>query len=356
MGLPKINISFEKKATTLINRSGRGLVVLILNDSTKTQTMTPYRGIDEVKEDEWTEKNYEYIKMAFKAEPDKVLCVRALMTDDSINVAETLKLVDDINTDYLTSPVFNKSDGEVIKAWVKKRRDAGKKVKVLLAGYDADYEAMINFGNTSVSAVWDDSVIEYTAQEYCCRLAGVLASIPLTQSSTYYVLDEIVDTTAFDDPDKESDEGRLIIIYDGENYKIGRGVTSLTTISEQQPKDFKKIKIVEGSDIIRHDIYSTFEEEYVGKLNNTYDNRQGFIGAINQYLKDLEGSVVDPESEHSVELNTAAILNYLKAEGVDTDDWTEQQIKEANTGSNVYLTGKLKLLDAMEDLELLIRL
>ena len=356
MGLPMIKITFEKKAATLINRSSRGMVVLILKDSTKTQTMTPYRGIDEVSKEDWTEKNYEYIRMAFVAEPSKVLCVRALTTEDAVNVSETLNLLNDLNADYLTSPEFTKSDGDIIKTWAKKRREAGKKVKVLIAGFDADYEAIINLGNSKVSVVWDEEVVEYTGQEYCCRLAGVMAAVPLTQSSTYYDLDEIVDTDTFEDPDSEADEGRLIIIYDGEVYKIGRGVTSLTTVSEQHPAPFKKIKVSEGADIIRHDIYSTFESEFVGKVNNTYDNKQNFIGAVNQYLKDLEGTVVDRESDHYVELNTAAILNYLKADGVDTDDWTEQQIKEANTGSNIFLCGKVKLLDAMEDLDLLIRL
>lgn len=357
MGLPVINIVFEKKAATLINRSGKGVVVLILKDSTKTQIMTPYRGIDEVAEGDWTSKNYEYIKMTFDAEPDKVLCVRAKMSEENVNIAESLALLNDINVDYLTSPEFKKADGDVIKAWLKKRRDAGKKVKVLLAGYEADYEAMINFGNEKVTVLNDkDKVTEYSAQEYCCRLAGVLASIPLTQASTYYELPEIVDTTTFEDPDKEADEGKLIIIYDGDAFKIGRGVTSLTTISDNHPNDFKKIKVLEGADIIRYDIYSTFKESFVGKYNNTYDNRQNFIGAINQYLKNLEDTVVDKENEHYVELNTAAILNYLNSNGIDTDDLTEQQIKESNTGSNIFLVGKVKLLDAMEDLDLLIRL
>lgn len=357
MGLPVINIIFEKKAATLINRSGRGVVVLILKDSTKTQVMTPYRGIDEVAEDDWTSKNYEYIKMAFDAEPDKVLCVRAKLSEENVNVSESLAVLNDINVDYLTSPEFKKADGDVVKAWLKKRRDAGKKVKVLIAGYEADYEAMINFGNEKVTVLNDqDEVTEYSAQEYCCRLAGVLAAIPLTQSSTYYELPEIVDTTTFEDPDKEADEGKLIIIYDGDAFKIGRGVTSLITISDNHPKDFKKIKVLEGADIIRYDIYSTFKENFVGKLNNTYDNKQNFIGAINQYLKNLEDTVVDKENDHYVELNTTAILNYLKADGIDTDDLTEQQIKEANTGSNIFLAGKVKLLDAMEDLDLLIRL
>ena len=70
--------------------------------------------------------------------------------------------------------------------------------------------------------------------------------------------------------------------------------------------------MVEGADIIRYDIRSTFEEDFVGRLNNTYDNKQLLIGAINQYLKDLEDTVVDRENDHYVELDLEAILKWLR--------------------------------------------
>ena len=37
--------------------------------------------------------------------------------------------------------------------------------------------------------------------------------------------------------------------------------------------------------MIIHDIYTTFEDEYVGKVVNSYDNKQMFVGAVNDYLK-----------------------------------------------------------------------
>lgn len=356
MGTPKIIIEFLKKSVTLTKRSGRGMVVLILEDDTQDQVMNPYMGIDEVDQEDWTEKNYDYIKMTFEAEPSQVLCVRAVIKDGAINVKETLELVRYINFDYLAGPYFKKSDGDVVKAFIKKIRDEGKKAKAVLADYEADCEAIINFATPSVTVVWDEETVTYTAGEYSCRIAGILAAVPLTQSSTYYELKEIVDAVCFDDADAEIDKGKLIIIFDGNKYKIARGVTSLQTISEDHPRDFRKIKVIEGADIIRYDIRSTFEDEFVGKLNNTYDNKQLLIGAINQYLKELEDTVVDKENDHYVELDMEAILKWLRNDGVDTDDLTEQQIKEANTGSTIYLAGKIKLLDAVEDLYLKISL
>ncbi|HBV83923.1 MAG: hypothetical protein OSJ73_08200 [Lachnospiraceae bacterium] len=356
MGTPKIVIEFLKKSATLIKRSGRGMAVLILQDETQSQVLNPYMGIDEVNQDDWTERNYDYIKMTFKAEPNQVLCVRAVVKDGVIDVKATLELVRYINFDYMASPYFNKSDGDIIKAFIKKVRSEGKKAKAVLADYEADCEAVINFATPAVTVVWDLEAVTYTAQEYSCRIAGILAAVPLTQSSTYYELKEIVDAVCFDDADAQIDKGKLIIIFDGSRYKIARGVTSLQTISQDHPMDFQKIKVIEGADIIRYDIRSTFEDAFVGKMNNTYDNKQLLIGAINQYLKDLEDTVVDKENDHYVDLDMEAVLKYLRMEGIDTDDLTEQQIRETNTGAAVYLAGKIKLLDAVEDLYLKISL
>ena len=45
-------------------------------------------------------------------------------------------------------------------------------------------------------------------------------------------------------------------------------------------------------------------------------------------------------------------MEILSDRGIDIDTLSEQQIKETNTGSNVYATGKVQFVDAMEDLDL----
>ena len=87
---------------------------------------------------------------------------------------------------------------------------------------------------------------------------------------TYHVLSDVVAATESATPDQDVDAGKLIIMYDGEKYKIVRGVTSLVATSDVS-RVFKKIKHVEGADMIVSDIRKIFEDEYVGKVTNSYE-------------------------------------------------------------------------------------
>ena len=42
---------------------------------------------------------------------------------------------------------------------------------------------------------------------------------------------------------------------------------------------------------------------------------------------------------------------YLQSQGTDVDEMTNQEIKEADTGSHVFLLVKCKILDAIEDID-----
>ena len=354
MGLPEITVNFYKKSQSVIKRSSRGIVCIIVNDQTKEQSVTPIRGYTDIVTGDWTEQTLKYLKMVFKGTPGGVIAVRAEIVDEAVNLKNTLELIRYLDFDYLCIPGYKASDGETVKAFLDEIRKAGKKGKAVLPNFKADTSAVINFTTTGISMKWDDeeAIIEPTTAEYCCRIAGVCAGIPLTRSTTFYVLDEILDIKQPEDPDALVDAGELIIIYDGEKFKIARGVNSLQTVSENEPEDFKKIKIREGADIIRHDIYQTFNDDYVGKLNNTYDNKQAFIGAVNRYFADLNDVILDKNEENYADLDVEKIRNILREGGTDVDEMTEQQIRESNTGAHLYISGKIKFLDAMEDLSM----
>lgn len=356
MGLPQITLNFYKKAQSFIRRSSRGIVCLIVNDATKDQVITPIKGFTDIVKGDWSEKTLKCLKMVFKGEPGCVIVVRAAATEENgIQTKDTLELIRYLNFDYLCIPEYTETDGEIIKAFLKEIRAAGKKGKAVLPNYAADTSSIINFTTSGISLKWNDEtqIQEVTTKEYCSRIAGICAGIPLTRSTTFYVTDEVVDAQQKKDPDECIDKGELILYFDGEKFRIGRGVTSLQEISDLEPEDFKKIKIREGADIIKHDIYETFYEDYVGKLNNTYDNKQAFIGAVNRYFVDLLDTVLDRQEENYVELDVEKIRNYLKKNGrEDVDDMSDQQIREANTGSHLFITGKIKFLDATEDLDM----
>ena len=80
--------------------------------------------------------------------------------------------------------------------------------------------------------------------------------------------------------------------------------------------------------------------------------------AIGGYLKGLEategGKGYLKAGSSSIEINVAKQKQYLESIGVDTSEMDEQAIKEANTGSKVFLKGTISILDAIEDVEIFI--
>ena len=73
----------------------------------------------------------------------------------------------------------------------------------------------------------------------------------------------------------------------------------------------KKIKIIEGMDLMRDDIRSAFENNYIG-INNSYDNKVMFVAAINQYFDGLvrEG-VLYGDAENTADIDVNAQREWL---------------------------------------------
>lgn len=330
------------------------MVAVLLQDDTAEQFLTPCTRWKNVKKTEWTEESLKVLKLIFKGGPRQVLIVRVVRTDGSLDLAGTLQQIMHMNIDYLCYPGYLTKDLGTLRDFIAEAHENGKKVKAVLPGVEADDMHIINFASGYVTAKWidEEQPVTYTASEYCCRIAGILAGLPLTQSCTFYVLDEVVDADIPENPDADIDAGKLVIVFDGEKHKIGRGVTSLQTVTPETPEAFKKIKIVEGMDVIRHDIFSTFEDNYIGKVVNSYDNKQLFVGAVNDYLRAMQNAILNAEAENAVQISAEGNRDYLETHGIDTTDMTEQELKEADTGSYMILNGTCTFLDAAEDLRL----
>ena len=354
MGLPSINIEFYKKAVSFVARSSRGVVLLLLKDSTKTTVINAYTEIEDVVKEDWTADNFRIIDLCFIGHPNKVIVVRAVTKEMGINVDECKQLIENLKFDWFAAPCLSKEEGALFASYFdSQKKKKYKKGKAVLVDQAADSPAVVNCATTNISIVYKGEVITIKPEDYTARIAGLLAGVNIRESSTYKVLKEIVDIKQSKNPDEDIEAGKLIIIFDGEKFKIARGVTSLVTISEEAPVDFKKIKIVEGSDMVRSDIKSTYEDQYVGKKNNTYDEKQIFVGAVHSYLQDIAGEVIDKDEDIEVSLNTAWIKKYLEKEKKkDTSEMTEIDLNKANTGSHIAIRAKFKFVDAMEDLDM----
>lgn len=348
MGLPEINIKFQTLAVSAVQRSARGIVALILKDSTKEDFDTKvYTSIDQVDAADWTAANKDYIEKTFMGTPTKIIVER--LKSDAVDYSAALLRLKNKRFNYLAIPGIAQADVTNIATWIKSCRDNDKKTfKAVLPNCSADHEGIINFATEGIKV--GEAV--YSASQYTCRIAGILAGLPFTRSSTYFVLSEVDSITDSADPNKDIDSGKLILINDGENIKIGRGVNSLISTTVTKGAKFKKIKIMEAIDLIRDDIRETFESEYIGKVNNFYDNKILFITAVNAYFKELQNSeVLDPNYAAKAEINLDAQKLYLQSTGVDLSTLKDAEIKEYNTGSKVFIKASGSPLDAMEDLD-----
>lgn len=353
MGLPSFNFVFQSKGVSAIERSARGIVAVILRDDTEGQEQNVYNKIDEIDFTQWTEENYNYLKLIYEGAPSRVIAMRISTSVETYN--DILRKLKDLKWNYLCIPGIQGKDTTTIGAWIKQyRNDEKKTFKAVLPHYAGDHEGIINFTTEHITSTITGK--KHSAAEYCARIAGILAGLPLSRSSTYFVLNDISEAETPDDPNDRINNGELIIVYDGEKFKIGRGVNSLTTFTATKTEDVRKIKIVEGMDLYMDDIRDTFEEYYVGKVINDYDNKQMFVAAIGAYHKELMGDVLDRSYDNRVSVDVEAQRTYLESKGMDTTDLDDTAVAQANTGSKVFISANVKFVDAMEDLDMVVNM
>lgn len=347
MGLPQIKVTFSSKAETAIQRSEQGIALLILEDTTSSvgASITEYKTFDAVQSKDWTPANLDLIEKTFKGSPSKVIILRH---GEEAEISAQLELIKNKRFNYLAVPGAKAEDVPKIATWIKTKRAEGDKTfKAVLANHEADYEGVINFTTEGIKV----GEKAYTAAQYTARIAGILAGVPFTESATYYILDEVTEIEEKADPNTAIDNGELILVNDGEKIKIGRGVNSLTTLEGEKNKEWQKIKIIEIFDMIQDDIRDTFNDRYIGKVPNIYDNQLLFVVEVNNFFKLLEDQqILDGKSENKAFIDIEALRKAWAADNSPFADLEDDKLKEKSYGSTVFLAGTIKPVDAIEDL------
>ena len=381
MGAPSIDISFIEKGISAIKRGERGIVMLWVKDRLPESTINPITVVTESDIpsglSDATVKQVKLAMIGYTNAPKKVLVYCMGIEEDADEAAVeagykmAMTAAETIRFDYLAIPtVETDSKGEDIASWIKTMRGTKKKkIKAVLPNVAADNEGIINF--TTEKSIKTESVtgedgtkttvdMIYTSEQYCARIAGLIAGTPMTIACTYAPLPELSDCTRLTDNDTPVDNGEFIVFYDGEKVKVVRGVNSFVTTIDGKGDSFKKIKIVEAMDMINDDIVKTAQDSYLGKYANTYSNKCLLITAISSYFAQLNRD--DIISSYLVGLDADALRIYLKGRGLkatlddgtikDVDECSDVEIITADTSANVFLTGNVKILDAIEDIKM----
>lgn len=362
-GMPSINIKFTELAASAIKRGDRGIIAMIIKESSvPTTNPVVCASVADIPNalSAANKKQLEFALTGYVNTPKKVIAYvipatvttgtgNDAVTTDNTDYTDALNYFKTIQWNYLVVPtVTTDAQTSTVANYIKTERTNNKLVKAVLPNVSGDHEGIINYTTTGVKI--DDTT--YTAEQFCARIAGIIAGTPLKMSATYAPIPEASDCTRLtkSEMDTAVAAGKFFVWWDGEKVKTSRAVNSLTTLTSEKNTQFQKIKIVEAMDMITDDIRKTCEDDYIGKFPNTYDNKQLLLGAINAYFDQLIiDGVID---RYSIDIDIAANRTYLAGKGVDVSEMTDEEIKMANTGSNVYLAGTVGMLDVIEDIKL----
>ena len=128
---------------------------------------------------------------------------------------------------------------------------------------------------------------------------------------------------------------------------------------EGKGDSYKKIKIVDTMDLIADDITKTAQDSYLGKYANNYDNKGVLISAIHGYLMQLNmDGIIDDGFEVTFDFDAlrAYHVGMGKYKEEQLASMSDMEIAKLDTGSRVFLKGKVTILDAMEDIDLPIQI
>lgn len=364
--MPSIEVVFKQLAGTLIERSERGIAILIVKDDTdKSFHYRTYKDATEVDDDKekFTPENIRAIKDVLTFQVSKCYVYRIDAEGGTIGAA--LKLIQKyVKTGWITIAGGTTEEFESLASWIKARELENKSYKAVVYKVNTtDCKHLVNFCNEKVTFA-DEERGEVTGAEYCPSLIGIFASCNIKRGNTYYICSNLksvdeyeadgVSAGSDESRDKALGEGKFILFNDDDKVRIARGINSMTTTDGiTRTEDMKFIDIVEAMDLISDDISKVFKETYLGNYKNNYDNQVLFISAINTYFKELANDyILDNNYTNIADVDVEA--QRLAWQGVgksEAADWDEQTVKNNSFKRTVFLKGDIKILGAMEDLQ-----
>ena len=405
LGMPDIVVAFKERGIEAIQRSKRGIVMLVLEEEGKDliNDHLDLFSVDDIPSEGISDFSREQMQLAlegYQLAPKKVMAyfippatagttgnttveagagegtdtgdgadldaalegegtttTTTASESDSAEVKQdysaVLKVAEGVKFTYLVIPQIRDSQVREIASWIKSMRTVKHiMAKAVLPNCPADNEGVINFTNTIIKTK-DKS---YTAAEYCSRIAGLLAGTPMTIATTYAPLSELVEVEmqTKEQRDARVAAGEFFLFSDMQQIKVARAVNSFITTYQGKGDQFKKCKIVELLDMIHDDIRQTGHDSYIGKYANSKENRDLLCTAITGYFKTLETEGLLEVDENEAFIDIQAVKNWRMSNGLNTkeelESMDEPNIKKLNLHDNVFVAANLSPLDAMENI------
>lgn len=356
-----IEISFKKKAETVKNRSTRGITCIILKDTT-VSGRKEYTRKQQITEN-YSEENKRILVDGFDKFGVNKLIVYSITGDATLTSA--LNNLKKIKMNFIALNFeYTEDELEELIKFVEERKIANMDVQAVVNDVITKEQTPINtYFDCMVS---NDAKISNTRTltdyESACWKAFAEATRKIGTSTTYLITPDITEVNDVDEKEYKS-TGKCTFIFDGDKIKFSQAVTCLTTLGTDEKDLQKKRKIIDDMIIVKTDIYTTFRDEYVGKVTNDYVHRVAFTGNVNKYLAKLSlDGVLNRNYANRVELDVQAMRDYMESttdedgnakESHDTSLMTDNEVlidAEGWTGDKVFLKGEIAFVDATESL------
>ena len=339
---PVIKVYFETLARTAIQRSERGILVILLTDATKTEKWTTIKSVADMAKGDWTEDNISLVQTAFEVfSPYKVM-IRRKGEDD---VAVFLKELETLKVTHLACPELESEDDGKVVTWVKGNTNKRNVVYVSAFANNSDDCRVVELANKTVA---HSTIKSYDPKKFTVMVAGAIAGCPLNRS-----LDNITFPTIKSVDNVEPVNGKFAMYNDDDVVKCRLAINSKTTFDSTWKPGTRFIKIFEGMNIVKYDIEDTFKDYWCGLYINNYDNKVAFCNNINKvYFKELAPNVLSPDFDNKIDIDVEANKRYIVTDGKDPETMSETEIRTYPTGEEVFLYGQVRFSNTMINLQL----
>ena len=208
---------------------------------------------------------------------------------DAADVTTALVTLKTVDFNVLVYPYVTSANQLAIATWVEAMvKDEGVGIQAVLADYVADSEFIINV--THGIELSDETVL--TAAQTTAWVGGVTAGASISQSNTgkkYVGAIDVSPRMTKTEMEAAVTAGEFIFKVDtAQNVTAVYDINSLTTVSVDKGKQFKKNRVIRTLQGINNDITEIFESNYVGKTNNTADGRSLLRATLIEYFNELQ--------------------------------------------------------------------
>ncbi|MFW2490970.1 phage tail sheath C-terminal domain-containing protein [Clostridium chromiireducens] len=351
--LPELEVNFKQLATTFIERSERGIAILIIRDNTdKLFNYKEYVEQEDLDKDKalYSEENFQYLSDILSFGVAKLSAIRIDETDPITN---GLNLVSaKLKTGWIGT-VGTTEDYTAINTWIKARTNEGKTYKALTYKVsNADHKHIINFTNPSVTFL--DSRGTQNGVEYIPSLLAIACVCNVARGMTYYICKNLKEVEPVADVKTALNNGELILINDFDCVRVGTAINSLVTIDESQGlfDDMKYIEIIEATDMMKDDIRDIYKNKYVGACKNNLDNQIIFISAVNTYFGNLaESEILDNQYDNYAYINVTKQRKAWETVKPEAKAWDDTKVKNMSFKRSTFLGADVKVLGSMMNLD-----